>query len=765
MTNREFLTALLAASTLGEALTAVDEFFASTAGARYVPVGDLENNRGPMEVSADPGRALVERVTNGFDAVLELEHRLHGARPDCRSPREAAIAWLGVPEGGLSKMTPHQRQVLANRVTLALRPGDGKNARIVDIRDHGTGLTAEEMPKTILSLNANNKMTKHYLAGAYGQGGSSTYIACDLTLIACRAQNGDDIAFTIVKYQDLPAEIYKTGHYVYMVVDEQIPITNAKGLDFAAGTLVRHFGYKLESYAASFGAGSVYGLLQQTLFDPVMPIWLDNQVHDWRRVIKGSRNALNGAVDDGDSRGPTLDHFLPMLYVPMDEFGQIGIEYWVLEKPEKANKRPTAAFVNPARPVLLTLNGQAQAELSSTLVRKDAELPYLTQRLIVHVDCNRLSADARRQLFVSNRETARSGALLQMIQKEVIDLLRTDDELVRLNAEARNATMKERDEEAILDARKQVAKLLKLQGIDFADIPVAAAAKEGKGEADRSSRPRVPRPAPAPIEWHEPPTYIRIVWPKDEALTFYPEQRKYLRIETDAQSKYHDPTNPQQSRINLIVSGDSILGFRTTSALSGGRMRALCECLTSAKVGASGTLRVELSVPGRPTLSDEREFQIIAPPPPKEEEKSKMPLPQFDFQPVSYGDEAWTALGWPDDVDTIASSAANVQGIHVVHYSVEFPPFKKRREALERRSPALAKTFETRYRIFLVVHSLLYQEQQPKAQAESENAADDAKQEETERAERVRVATLSAIYAAREVQLTETSPAPELEEV
>src|SRR3972149_6441982 len=68
---------------------------------KWTPIGNKENNKGIIEVSADTGRSIVERLTNGVDAVLEREHALHNGLPNCRSPKEAAVAWLGIPKGGL----------------------------------------------------------------------------------------------------------------------------------------------------------------------------------------------------------------------------------------------------------------------------------------------------------------------------------------------------------------------------------------------------------------------------------------------------------------------------------------------------------------------------------------------------------------------------------------------------------------------------------------------------------------------------------------
>jgi hypothetical protein len=255
---------------------------------------------------------------------------------------------------------------------------------------------------------------------------------------------------------DLPPEQYKTGHYVYLALADQVISLDVPDSEFPHGTLVRHFGYDLTNYSSPLGPSSVYGLLNQVLFDPVLPVWFDNRIHNYRRVIKGSRNALNGAVDEGDDhRGPSLSHSVRIFYVSLGEFGRIGVEYWVLEAPSQANKRPIAAFVNPAKPIVLSLNGQNQGEMPQSLVKKDADFPYLALRLICHLDCNSLTPAAKRQLFVSTREEARGGAIYQIIESEVVRILKSDDELVRLNNEAREQTTRERDEAAVVQMRRE----------------------------------------------------------------------------------------------------------------------------------------------------------------------------------------------------------------------------------------------------------------------------------------------------------------------
>jgi hypothetical protein len=496
-------------------------------------------------------------------------------------------------------------------------------------------------------------------------------------------------------------------------------------------------------------------LLNQTLFDPVLPVWLDDfDVHSYRRVIKGSRNALNGAVDEGDTeqRGPALSHRVRLFYTSLSEFGRIGIEYWVLERPTTANKKPIAAFVNPSKPIVLTLNGQNHAEMPQSVIRKDAEFPYLAQRLICHIDCNYLASTTKRALFVSNREDARRGIVYDLIHQEVVKVLKSDDELNRLNSEAREAGVRERDETAIQQMRTEVARLLHLQGVDVGVGEILEVSSQGTDRDHPSSPRRSPR-RPQPIELHEPPTYIKIVWDEDAAIPFYPEQRRYIRIETDANSNYHNPSNPSVSRIN-IVAPDLGLVFRGSTPLEGGRLRAIFEAQHNVAVNTSGIIRVELARPSLTTLSDERPFRIIEAPPSRHADR-RTTLPPFRIEPVEGPDDAqWMELGWPDDINTIASSSEMENGVLVIHYSKVFPKYANQFTAFERRDTLLAKSFTNRYEIWLAVHSLLlYRDQQLIIEPQRVQLPDDSEISETrERQERCRLATISSMVAAREIQ-------------
>lgn len=758
MNTTDLFEAVQAADTINALETALMHFtneHANTCG--WVPVGGKPNNSGIINVASDPGRSLVERLTNSVDAVLELEHDIHNGKPDCRTPREAASAWLGIPQDGLSGLTTRQRQQLADNVVIRMTLGeDRREARTVQVRDSGIGITPAQMRMTILSLNESNKWQKHYLAGTFGQGGSSTFAASTYTVIVSRHLEDPVVGFTVVKYHDLPAAQYKTGHYVYLVQNDAVLEATPPLEKFARGTQVRHFGYDLSSYSSPLGPNSLYGLLNQTMFDPILPVWLDSRVHNYRRVIKGSRNALNGAIDDGDAdaQKSKLSHSVRMFYVVLGEFGQLGVEYWVLDRPTKETRIPIAAFVNPRKPVILTLNGQNQDEMTSLLVRKDSELPYLTTRLICHIDCNQLTPEAKRMLFTSTREEGRSGVVRGMIQNELVRILKSDDELKRLNEEARRQGAQEQDQNAVQQMRKEVAKILKLQGINVNEVGGLNAAGEGDSEGTPSTH-RPPHVPVAPIPLKEPPTYVRFVWDKDEEIPFYPEQRRYLRLETDAESRYHNPTH--SSATNFIVSGKGI-SIKGTTPLQGGRMRLIVEGDNKPKIGDVGMIRVEMTRQGMPTLFDERVYTIIETPPAKPT-NTTLTLPPFEIVPVEGPDDArWIELTWPENIDEVASSAEMENGKLTIYYSTVFPRFAASRANFEARDGTKAASFVERYKIWLAVHSFFFYRDQHlvvKAGAlESENDTEIAAAERREREERCRVAAISSLFAAREVSQT-----------
>lgn len=726
----------------------LDEFVsANQESCSWRPVGDRPNNSGTIQAAGDPMRALVERITNGIDAVIERAHHEHGGKPQCSNPRDAVQAWFGVPKAGLHKLSELERRKLAqDTVSVLLLEGDGKARRCVDISDKGLGLTPSQMPRTILSLNESNKLDKFYLAGAFGQGGSATLASAEFTLIASRSVlNSDTVGFTVVKYE--PPKGVKLGSYVYLVSSGEVLQTKDIPVAFGdVSTRVRHYGYDLDDYGSKLGPSSVYGRCQTILFDPVLPFWFRTNVHDFGRTIKGVRAALNGARDAEDDES-NLSHSVPLFYSDLGEFGQIGIEYWVLEASEKS-AAPNRAYVNSAKPVVVSINGQLHAEWSAVLLRKDADLLHIAPRMVVHIDCNKLSLDAKNALFVSNREESRKGQLQNMIVTELLNALRSDERLTELNEEAKLAGLKHRDEAAEKEIRREVARMLKLFGFSVAEELAASKRHEGKDKAAHTAEAGH-KSKVAPISPKDPPTFVEMVG--SEPLTFYPGQRKFIRIRTDALSTYHEASDPTKSRFSFIVDGPKVR-FVGSTELRDGHMRAIFASDPEAVVGNSGKLIVELRPIASPTLSSELGFVIVPQPLPKEA-SAKVNLPKIDIQPIdAVEDPEWVKWDWPTETSEVAADYVFAGDTLTIRYSSVFPRYRATLDQLTAKGIAIATSFVRRYEIWLTTSVLIHwQDSGSDATSIAKSGMEQDLVDDFRRDEIRRMAKAAVVYAQREV--------------
>ena len=162
---------------------------------QWRPVGDRENNLATINLGSDPAAGLIERVTNAIDAVLEREWRERGEPSNVSSPRAAVESWFDIEEGRLRNEpnwdSPTMRD-LRSRVQVTLRSSESPKRPTLDVRDFGLGLSAGDFSESILSLNASRKLKKFFLAGAFGQGGSTALAYSPYTIIISRRFDTDE---------------------------------------------------------------------------------------------------------------------------------------------------------------------------------------------------------------------------------------------------------------------------------------------------------------------------------------------------------------------------------------------------------------------------------------------------------------------------------------------------------------------------------------------------------------------------------------------
>lgn len=646
----------------------------------WAPFNDSTTNDGPMSLNAYPGRAFIERVTNAGDANLEAKAANH-KQPMPASPAEATALWFGVDATALSTgLTDDKARDLARRtVAVTGFVGDPKDSKdsIFDARDFGIGLTAAEMPATILSLNRGNKKSKPWLTGKHGQGASSTFQYSDLTLIASRKGGASKVAFTLVEGSwDSNDEgvIAKTPTYRFLTVDGKIPEVDISENEFPVGTLVRHIGYSASDLFNPFGENSLYGLLMRSLAQPLFPVWLEifslrpgkalgyptaPGFRRYGRLIRGTVNTLERAwqetlkappkgdvsateasesietehdsgVDEAQNSGgltrilhraseyfelPSWDYGGRTGVAPI---GRVKINYWVAS-PERSSQDVLRNWVDPHKTILLTLDGQTHAEESRAIItgQQGARLWAVGRYMVVQIDCNGLDPRAKYDLFTSTREHAKETPIKKMILEELVRRLSFDTKLQDLNVQFAAADIKQ-PEKTNDTISSLIKKYLKAAGISFEQLTKKV---EKWTEVEQTKEVSVTKTEPAPIEAVEPPTFVRWKF-KGEIVRLFPGQRYSFVFETDAAPSYWDPANQAVSKIKVLAHGVHYVG---AGEMKGGRVRCHFQCPEDAVVGTKGYIQVQLDFAVDAAKTHRFQVEVIQRPEPKHRPSGKKP--------------------------------------------------------------------------------------------------------------------------------------------
>jgi hypothetical protein len=317
---------------------------------RYL--GDNESNWSSVASAVDPRVVVFERVTNMWDALIEAEaeRRRDFSQP---TPADAAHAFLGVPRGGPSEMTEAERRALTTRAVLMLRDSNDPVRRpTLAFRDLGIGLTVEQMPETILSLERSNKLRKPYTHGVFGKGGSVACMFSLATIIVTRRQpdllgegQEDRVALAIVRQGD--ADDVGLPFFRYLVGPNDLPysVPAHEAPDFEPGTLVLHVGYQAERMGLQNWQHeeSIYAYAETLLFRPTMPYGLQDARSDESNRRPAERRAkpetLTGLGQRLDGGGEGLLDASRPATISVPGLGDVRVRWWLFENSDRVRHR------------------------------------------------------------------------------------------------------------------------------------------------------------------------------------------------------------------------------------------------------------------------------------------------------------------------------------------------------------------------------------------------------------------------------------------
>lgn len=639
------------------------------------PVGNRENNYGSINIGSDPGHAFVERVTNAIDAVIDREalRRLPKSKTKAlpATPREAVETWFKIPGGRVCNLPSiDARQRLADDVVVRLLESPSKRQPTVEIRDRGVGLTPALLPGTILSLGAENKINKPYLAGAYGQGGSTALAFSPLgCLIVSRRHEDlvpsgstDLVAVTFVQYNDLDLERNKNGRYEYLVMsDGSVAGLEPDAFDFEPGTLVVHFNLDIPQYSERLTqpTGSMWWLLQTSLFDPVLPLWAEEHRGTVTKGDKADRRTIAGnytrLMDDKRQKvehNGTVD--VNLGHAAGDT--EVKVNYWVLRSdPEKANAHPIEAYVDQYRPITYTFFGQTHGTDERRFISDRLSLPHLAKYLIIQVELDNLSPQARRELLSTTRDRLKQLSFYSLMRDSISTALGEDEDLIRLNDERKEDLLSKHSEQEQAKMQDRFARLMERFK---AGIDVTARGK-GSGDEGRKRSDSGSRKALAPLPTKDKPTYLKIS-NTQKPIVLQIDRHAVLRLESDARDGYLSAH--VHAKLLMTCDPDGIVAVESKSDFKGGRSRMVIRPTDKARAGANGSLSVFLITPDDKQLRDRITFRVEEA---KQEAtsgnagKSKVQVPK----PIPIQKDEWAKLDW--DEKSVAEVREDDKGTNI----------------------------------------------------------------------------------------------------
>lgn len=570
----------------------------------WYPVGGNDNNLAIINLGSDPAAGLIERITNAFDAVLELEWETRGRPTEVRSPRQASAKWLDIPEGrlaGLVDLRDPAVSAMTDRIVVTLHDSERRDRPTVDIRDRGIGILGRDFSDTILSLNRSRKLQRLFLAGAFGQGGSTALSYSPYTIIVSRSAFPDDdadtdIAFTIVRFNPGDPQVDKHGRYEFLVDGSSglPPRLLADIESFPHGTLVRHIAMDIGRYSAVLTAPtkSLWYLTHHYLFDPVVPFRISDSrsssTAGARRSVAGNHRLLTLGDHTEYQRRASLTF----------RSGTVRITWWVLAASGDSPRNRITQYTMPSKPIVITFNGQKQGDLPNTVIKNELGLPYLDRYLLVHVDCDELDSESRRQLFPTTREALRDTPIGDDLRALVVDILAGDPELKRLDRERKQRYMRRSDSAAVENIRRRLAKRVR-----------ASLLAGRSGQGPRTSPPDgsadVRSPARTPIPVLEPPTFLEIANPLPRRI--YPGRRFTLRFRTDADPAYF--LHPES--FVALVEPPSLGQYSGTTNVEAGYGTAYFQASESAEPGLSGAVTLEVRPSRARSLIAEAPLMVV----------------------------------------------------------------------------------------------------------------------------------------------------------
>jgi len=404
--------------------------------------GDNENNFATIgNQQSRPESAIVEKLINSVDAVLMSKCLSQGINPESpeapESITKALESYFTIYAGKLSNITPSERRKLAENISLV---ATGKKSNpCYSIIDKGEGQTPNKMPDTLLSIGKSNKLRIPFVQGKFNMGGTGVLQFCgkgNIQLIISkrnpnivRYEPGDDSSslwgFTIVRRED-PKHGIRSSFYRYLApggnilrfLEENLPLMPGvypepyeNTIEF--GTYIKLYDYQMTGLKTNI-LFDLYNRLSILMPSIALPIRFYERRKGYSgHTLETTLSGLSVRLEE-DKTENIEEGFSPP---PTSNISVLGQK---LKVSIFAFKHGRSAKYTKTEGIIFTVNGQTHGYLTKAFFsRQTVRRGYLSDSLLVVVDCSDFDGRAREDLFMNSRDRLRSGELRSRIEEEL----------------------------------------------------------------------------------------------------------------------------------------------------------------------------------------------------------------------------------------------------------------------------------------------------------------------------------------------------------
>ena len=602
------------------------------------PYGGNECNFGVVEnQQASPVPALIEKITNGIDAILM--RRCYEERIDPKSdqaPRSIDEALQQFFPNHKNWDLRKERLKQAERLQILADGPRGETS--LTIYDDGEGQAPEDFETSFLSLLRGNKNDIHFVQGKYNMGGTGAIVFCGqrrYQLIASkRYNNGQVFGFTLVRRHPLTAEEEKrkkSTWYEYLVIDSKIPSFTCEGLDlglynrrFTTGTVIKLYSYDLPSGSRSVISRDLNQSINEYLFQPALPVFtIDNKKrYPDDRNLQRELYGLKRRLEEEDSR--YIDEFFSES-INDHEIGDIRVTCYVFKpRVDRRSVKETREtlrreFFKNNMSILFSVNGQVHGHYTSEFITRSLKFHLLKNYLLVHVDCTEVNMEFRNELFMASRDRLKEGDKSRKLRHKLAEILSKSrlkdidkDRKASITVEGNDAEDLMRNIARNFPIRNELAQLLS-QNFKLNDLREGRRRDKAQKTQDKKSDKK------NTFNPNRYPSYFNVdVKPRNgEELPMVQIPlggKKTIRFSTDVEDQYFDRINdPGDLQIGLMnfapnntEGGDSpgepkaldTIFDVVKSSPRNGAIHVLLNPTDEVKVGDAVTVHASLSSPG-----------------------------------------------------------------------------------------------------------------------------------------------------------------------